>query len=209
VSGTTGMTTEEFAGEARQWLATARHPRFKRPYTDLVYQPMLEVLAAFRARGYKTFIVSGGLIEFMRAWAEPAYSIPPEQIVGSSVNLKWAMRGGRPVLLRLAGYEFFDDGPDKPIGIFKFIGRMPVAAFGNSDGDLEMLQWTAAGKGPRLMALVHHTDAVREWAYDRDSPVGRLDKALDEANRRGWDVIDMRRDWKVIYPFELKRKAGE
>jgi phosphoserine phosphatase len=199
----TGMTSEEFTQIATEWIATARHPRFNRPYTDLVYQPMLELLAYLRENGFKTFIVSGGGIEFMRPWTEKAYGIPPEQVVGSSAVTKFQLRGdGTPVLLREGKLEFVDDKAGKPVGINRFIGRRPVFAFGNSDGDQQMLEWTAAGSGARFMGLVHHTDAVREWAYDRNSPVGRLDKAWDEAVRRGWTVVDMKRDWKKVFPFE-------
>jgi phosphoserine phosphatase len=199
----TGMTSEEFTQIATEWIATARHPRFNRPYTDLVYQPMLELLAYLRENGFKTFIVSGGGIEFMRPWTEKAYGIPPEQVVGSSAVTKFQLRGdGTPVLLREGKIEFVDDKAGKPVGINRFIGRRPVFAFGNSDGDQQMLEWTAAGSGARFMGLVHHTDAVREWAYDRNSPVGRLDKAWDEAVRRGWTVVDMKRDWKKVFPFE-------
>ncbi len=196
-----GMTTEEFETTVKDWLATARHPKFKRPYTDLVFQPMLELLAYLRQSGFKTYIVSGGGIEFMRPWVEKVYGVPPEQVVGSSIKVKYELRDGKPVLLRLPEIDFIDDKAGKPVGIHKFIGRRPVAAFGNSDGDYEMLVWTTAGKGPRFGLIVHHTDAEREWAYDRDSHVGRLDKALDEAPRRGWVVVDMKKDWKVIYPF--------
>jgi phosphoglycolate phosphatase-like HAD superfamily hydrolase len=198
----TGMTTGEFEKIIKDWLVTARHPRFKRPFTDLVYQPMLELLAYLRENGFKTFIVSGGEADFLRPWAEKVYGIPPEQVVGSSVKLKLEVRDGKPVLMRLPEFDFVDDGPGKPVGIQKFIGRRPIASFGNSDGDLQMLQWTAAGEGRRLMLLVHHTDAEREWAYDRQSPVGRLDKALDEAQRSGWTVLDMKKDWKRIFSFE-------
>ena len=197
-----GMTTDEFEQIVTDWLATARHPKFKRPYSDLVFQPMLELLAHLRANGFKTFIVSGGGIEFMRPFTEKVYGIPPEQVIGSSIKTKFEMRNGRPVLVREPEIFFIDDKAGKPVGIQKFIGRRPIAAFGNSDGDLQMLQWTAAGSGKRLMLIVHHTDAEREWAYDRKSPIGRLDKALDEANARGWTMVDMKKDWKVIYPFE-------
>ncbi len=196
-----GMTTGEFEKIVKEWFATAKHPRFKRPLTDLVYKPMLELLAYLRENGFKTYIVSGGGIEFMRPWTEKVYGIPPEQVVGSSGKLKLEMRDGKPVLMRLPEIDFIDDGPGKPVGIQKFIGRRPIAAFGNSDGDHQMLQWTAAGDGPRLMLLVHHTDAEREWAYDRQSLIGRLDKALDEAQRRGWTVVDMKKDWKKVFPF--------
>jgi hypothetical protein len=197
-----GMTTEEFEKIVKEWLATARHPRFNRPFTDVIYQPMLELLAYLRENGFKAYIVSGGGVEFMRPWTEKVYGIPPEQVVGSSIKLKFETRDGKPVLMRLPEIDFIDDGPGKPVGIQKFIGRRPIAAFGNSDGDLQMLQWTAAGEGPRFMLLVHHTDAEREWAYDRQSPIGRLDKAFDEAQRRGWTVVDMKKDWKRIFPFQ-------
>jgi hypothetical protein len=197
-----GMTTTEFERIVGDWLMTARHPRFKRPYTELVYQPMLELLNYLRANGFKTFIVSGGGIEFMRPWTQAVYGIPPEQVIGSSIKVKFELRDGEPVLVRLPEIDFIDDKAGKPVGIHKFIGRRPIAAFGNSDGDLQMLQWTAAGEGKRFMLLVHHTDAEREYAYDRTSHIGKLDKALDEADRRGWTVVDMKRDWKVIYPFE-------
>jgi len=200
-----GLTTVEFGQIVLDWLATARHPRFKRPYTELVYQPMLELLAFLRANQFKTFIVSGGGQEFMRTWADRAYGIPPEQVVGSSGVTTYVMRpDGIPVLMKEAKVEFVDDGPGKAVGINRFIGRRPVFAFGNSDGDQQMLEWTAAGAGARFMWLVHHTDPDREYAYDRDSSVGRLDKAWDEAVRRGWTVVDMKQDWKVIFPFELK-----
>jgi hypothetical protein len=199
-----GMTTTEFEQTVKDWLAAAKHPRFKRPFTDLVYQPMLEVLAYLRANGFKTYIVSGGGIEFMRPWTEGVYGIPPEQVVGSSIKTKFEIRNGKPVLVRLPEINFIDDKAGKPVGINQHIGRRPIAAFGNSDGDLQMLQWTAAGKGARFMFIVHHTDAEREWAYDRKSKVGHLDKALDEALTNGWTVVDMRQDWKIIYPFQLK-----
>jgi phosphoglycolate phosphatase-like HAD superfamily hydrolase len=200
-----GLTTEEFRRSVLDWIATARHPRFKRPYTDLVYQPMLELLAYLRGNQFKTFIVSGGGIEFMRPWTERTYGIPPEQVVGSSGVTRYVMQApDKPVLMKEAKVEFIDDGPGKAVGINHFIGRRPVLAFGNSDGDQQMLEWTAAGDGLRYMGLVHHTDAVREYAYDRSSPIGRLDKAWDEAVRRKWTVVDMQRDWKVIYPFELR-----
>jgi phosphoglycolate phosphatase-like HAD superfamily hydrolase len=200
-----GMTTEEFSAIVADWLATARHPRFERPYTELVYQPMLELLAYLRERGFKTFIVSGGGVEFMRVFAERVYGIPPEQVVGSSGMVKFEMRpDGKPVLMKTAEVEFVDDGPGKPVGINRFIGRRPIAAFGNSDGDLEMLQWTTAGDGPRFGLIVHHTDAERERAYDRYSHIGKLDEALDEAEASGWTVIDMRSDWKTIFPETAK-----
>lgn len=199
----TGMTTESFTTTVTDWLAGAQHPRFKRPYTDLVYQPMLELTSYLRGQGFKTFIVSGGGIEFMRPWTEKIYGIPPEQVVGSSGVAKFEMGAdGKPVLMKEAKVEFIDDGPGKPVGINRFIGRRPVFAFGNSDGDQQMLEWTAAGTGLRFMGLVHHTDAEREWAYDRQSHIGKLDKALDEANAKGWTVADMKRDWKRVFAFE-------
>jgi phosphoserine phosphatase len=197
-----GMTTEEFTQTVKDWIATAKHPLSKRLYTEMVYQPMLELLVFLRANGFKTFIVSGGGIEFMRPWAEKVYGIPPEQVVGSSIKTKFEMRDGKPVLTRLAELDFIDDGPGKPVGINSHIGRRPIAAFGNSDGDLEMLQWTAAGTGKSLCLYVHHTDAQREWAYDRESSIGKLDKGLDEAKAKGWTVVDMKKDWKRIFAWE-------
>jgi phosphoglycolate phosphatase-like HAD superfamily hydrolase len=195
-----GMTTAEFAGIVRDWVATAQHPRFRRPYTELVYQPMLELLGYLRANGFKTYIVSGGGVEFMRVFAERVYGIPPEQVVGSTIVTEFRVKDGEPVLLRQPRLDFIDDKEGKPVAINKFIGRRPILAFGNSDGDLQMLQWTAAGAGARLMGLVHHTDADREYAYDRDSSIGRLDKALDEAEAEGWTVVDMKRDWRRVFP---------
>jgi phosphoglycolate phosphatase-like HAD superfamily hydrolase len=201
----TGMTVEDFSKTVLDWLATAEHPRFKRHYTDLVYQPMIELLGYLRANGFKTFIVSGGGIEFMRPWTEKIYGIPREQVVGSAGVVKFEMGvDGKPVLMKLAKIEFVDDGPGKPVGINRFIGRRPIFAFGNSDGDQQMLEWTAAGSGARFMGLVHHTDAVREYAYDRQSKVGKLDKALDEGRAKGWTIVDMKNDWRVIFPFEMK-----
>ena len=196
-----GMTVADFTKAVIDWTVTARHPRFNRPYTELVYQPMLELLAYLRANGFKTFIVSGGGIEFMRPWAEKVYGIPPEQVVGSSGVVKFEIGAdGKPQLVKLAKIEFVDDGPGKPVGINRFIGRRPIFAFGNSDGDLQMLQWTVAGTGARFAGLVHHTDAVREYAYDRQSRIGKLDKALDEATVKGWTVVDMKQDWKTVFP---------
>ena len=196
-----GMTTEEFAATVSDWIATARHPRFNWPYTELVYQPMLELLAYLRASGFKTFIVSGGGIEFMRPWVERVYGIPPEQVVGSSGVVKFETGAGRrPRVVKVTKVEFIDDGPGKPVGINRFIGRRPVLAFGNSDGDQQMLEWTAAGGGARFIGLVHHTDAEREWAYDRTSRVGKLSKVLDEARARHWIVVDMKRDWRIVFP---------
>ncbi len=200
-----GMTTEEFEKTVKDWLATAKHPKTHQPYNSMVYQPVLEVLEYLRANGFKTFIVSGGGVEFMRVFAEKTYGIPPEQVVGSQGKLKYELRNGRPVLVKLPEAQFIDDKEGKPIGIQTFIGRRPIAAFGNSDGDLQMLQWTAGGGGARLAAIVWHTDAEREWAYDRKSHIGKLDKALDEGRTKGWTIIDMKTDWKRIYPFENPR----
>jgi phosphoglycolate phosphatase-like HAD superfamily hydrolase len=197
-----GMTTEEFEKIAREWITTARHPKTGKLYTEMVYQPMLELLAYLRASDFKTFIVSGGGIDFMRVFAERVYGIPPEQIVGSSGKLSFEMREGRPVLVKLPELNFNDDKAGKPVAIQMHIGRRPIFSFGNSDGDLQMLQWTAAGSGARFMGLVHHTDAEREWAYDRTSPIGRLDKGLDEAKANNWIVVSMKDDWKRIFPFE-------
>lgn len=198
----TGMTTDEFDKIVQDWIAAARHPVTKRPYTEMVYQPMLELLAYLRANGFKTFIVSSGGIDFMRPWTEKVYGIPPEQVVGSSIKTKFELIDGKPVLMRLAELNFIDDGAGKPVGINQHIGRRPIMAFGNSDGDLQMLQWTAAGGGARFMGIVHHTEATREWAYDRQSPIGKLDKALDEATAKGWTIVDMKNDWKRIFPFD-------
>ena len=198
-----GMTVDEFRADVKDWLAKARHPRFNRLYTDLVYQPMLELLGYMRANGFKTYIVSGGGVEFMRPWVEKVYGIPPEQVVGSSGVVKFEMRpDGNPALMKLAKVEFIDDGAGKPVGINRFIGRRPIFAFGNSDGDHQMLQWTVAGPGARFAGIVHHTDADREWAYDRQSHIGKLDKALDEGRTKGWTVVDMKRDWRKVFAFE-------
>ena len=197
-----GMTSEEFEKVVRDWITTAKHPKMGRLYTEMVYQPMIELLSCLRANGFETFIVSGGGIEFMRPWSERVYGIPPGQVVGSSIKTKFELRDGRPVLVRLPEINFVDDGPGKPVGIQTHIGRRPIAAFGNSDGDLQMLQWTAGGSGARFCLYVHHTDPVREWAYDRTSGIGRLDKGLDEARMRGWTVVDMKVDWKRVFPYE-------
>ena len=199
-----GMTTEQFETIVNDWTATAKHPKSGRLYTEMVYQPMLEVLTYLRANGFKTFIVSGGGVEFMRPWAEKVYGIPPEQVIGSSIKTKFELRDGKPVLARLPEVNFIDDKAGKPVGIQMHIGRRPLMAFGNSDGDLQMLQWTTAGAGPRFALLVHHTDAEREWAYDRASSIGRLDTALDEARVKGWTVVSMKDDWRRVFPF-----AGE
>ncbi|MCU0233380.1 MAG: haloacid dehalogenase-like hydrolase [Thermoanaerobaculales bacterium] len=195
-----GMTTAEFETVVGDWLATARHPTTGKPYTEMVYQPMLELLDHLRDNGFKTFIVSGGGIEFMRPWTEQVYGIPPEQVVGSSIKTAYEVRNGVPVLVRQAELDFIDDKEGKPVGINAHIGRRPIAAVGNSDGDFQMLEWTTAGDGARLGVLVHHTDAEREWAYDRDSHIGRLDRGLDEAADRGWVVVDMKTDWKAVFP---------
>ena len=197
-----GMTTDEFSRSVSDWIATAKHPKTGQPFTAMVYQPMLELLDYLRANGFKTFIVSGGGIEFMRPWAEKVYGIPPEQVIGTSGGLKFDMKDGRPVLLKLPNVVLNDDKDGKPVGIQRHIGRRPIAAFGNSDGDLQMLQWTCNTPGLRLCLFVHHTDGAREWAYDRTSQIGKLDKGLDEASDRGWTVVDMRNDWKKVFPFE-------
>lgn len=197
-----GMTIEEFEKSVTDWLATARHPKTGRPFTEMVYQPMLELLTYLRANGFKTFIVSGGGIEFMRPWTENIYGIPPEQVIGSSGGLKYEHRDGSPVIVKTPELAHNDDKAGKPVGIQRHIGRRPIAAFGNSDGDFEMLEWTTSGPGPRLAMIVHHTDADREAAYDRESHIGKLSKGLDEAPKRGWTVIDMKRDWRTIFTSE-------
>jgi phosphoglycolate phosphatase-like HAD superfamily hydrolase len=202
VATSTGMTEEEFDQSVSTWISQARDRRFKRHYNELIYKPMVELLAYLRANGFETFIVSGGDVAFMRPWTEKAYGIPPQQVVGSSVKTDLQVREGKPVIMRLPQISFIDDGPGKPIGIDSFIGRRPILAFGNSDGDQQMLEWTAAGSDPHLMLLLHHTDAAREYAYDRQSAVGRLDKALDEAIAKGWIVVSMKEDWKQIFAFQ-------
>ena len=200
-----GMTAAEFEKIVADWIATAKHPKFKRPYTECIYQPMVELLAYLRANGFKTFIVSGGGIEFMRPWTEKVYGIPPEQVVGSSIKTKYEMRDGKPVLMRLPEMNFIDDKAGKPVGINEHIGRRPIAAFGNSDGDQQMLEWTQAGSGARLMMLVHHDDAAREFAYGAESKIGTFSDALMvEAKKDGWTVISMKDDWKTIFAFEGK-----
>ncbi|HTR68000.1 MAG TPA: HAD family hydrolase, partial [Terriglobales bacterium] len=199
----TGMTTVEFERIVKEWIATAKHPKTGRHYTEMVYQPMLELLAYLRANGFKTFIVSGGGIEFMRPWTEKVYGIPPEQVVGSSVKTKFELRDGKPVLVRLPEVNFNDDKGGKPVGINQHIGRRPVMAFGNSDGDLQMLQWTAAGSGARFCLYVHHDDAGREYAYDRKDHLAKLDQGLDEAAAKGWTVVSMKDDWKTVFPPEI------
>ena len=198
-----GNTTDEFETIVKNWLSTARHPRFDRPYTDLVYQPMLELINYLQDNNFKIFIVSGGGIEFMRPWVEEVYGIPRDQVVGSSIKTAYDYNEGNPVIRRLPEIDFIDDKEGKPEGINKFIGRKPVFASGNSDGDLQMMRWAASNELNSFMLYVNHTDSVREWAYDRDSHIGKLDKGLDEAKEKGWTVIDMAKDWKVIYPFEL------
>jgi phosphoglycolate phosphatase-like HAD superfamily hydrolase len=194
-----GTTTEEFRRIVADWLATARHPRFDRPYTDLAYAPMQELLAYLRANGFKTYIVSGGGVEFMRVFSERVYGVPPEQVIGSSIATRYELRDGKPVIARLPEIEFIDDGAGKPVGISRVIGRRPILAFGNSDGDFEMLEYSTSAPGPRLGLIVHHDDAVREYAYDRKSSVGRLDRALDVAAQRGWVVVSMKTDWRTIH----------
>ncbi len=197
-----GMSVDEFEKLVHDWAATAKHPRFQQPYIACVYQPMLELLAYLRANGFKTFIVSGGGIEFMRPWTEKVYGVPPEQVVGSSGKTKFELRDGKPILMKMPEIGSIDDKEGKPININLHIGRRPVMAFGNSDGDQQMLEWTTGGEGARFGLLVHHTDEKREWAYDRKSPIGTLDKAWDEAQQKGWTVVDMKADWKRIYPFD-------
>jgi len=197
-----GMTTDEFELMVKDWLATARHPRTGQPYTSMVYQPMLELLDYLRANEFRVFIVSGAGIEFMRPWTESVYGIPPEQVIGSSIETRYEVRDGKAVIVRMPELHFIDDKDGKPVGINRFIGRRPILAVGNSDGDFQMLQWTTHGEGRRLGILIHHTDAEREWAYDRQSTEGRLDKALDAAPENGWLVIDMAKDWRAVYPFE-------
>jgi hypothetical protein len=198
-----GMTSDEFTRTVSDWISSARDPRFHRPYTELVYQPMLELMAYLRANGFKTYIVSGGGVEFMRPWTEAVYGVPPEQVVGSSIKTRFEMRGDTPVLLRLPEINFIDDKAGKPVGIQQYIGRRPIAAFGNSDGDLEMLEWTTQGAGGRRLGLiVHHTDAAREYAYDRPSAMGQLDKALAAAPANHWIVVSMKDDWKRVFKFQ-------
>lgn len=197
-----GMTTDEFSATVDRWIRTARHPKSQRLYTEMVYQPMLELLDYLRSNGFKTFIVSGGGTDFMRPWVERVYGIPPEQTIGTTADLKFEMQDGKPRLRKLPTVDHVDDKAGKPVGIHRYIGRRPIAAFGNSDGDLQMLQWTCAGAGARFCLYVHHTDAEREWAYDRESHIGRLDKGLDEAAASGWTVVDMKRDWNRVFPAD-------
>ncbi len=197
-----GMTTEEFERFVKDWIVTARHPKFQRPFTELVYQPMLEVLDFLRVNGFKTFIVSGGGVEFMRTFSETIYGIPPDQVVGSSIVTKYEIRDGRPVLVRQPKLNFYDDKEDKPVGINVFIGRRPIAAFGNSDGDFAMLEWVSGGTGARFALIVHHDDAVREFAYDREAGLAKLDRGLDEGPKRGWTLVSVKSDWKRVFPFD-------
>ena len=197
-----GVTTEEFTAIVQDWIVDAWHPRFGQTYTDLAYQPMLELLDYLRANQFRTYIVSGGGVDFIRPWAEAVYGIPPEQVIGSRMKTEFTLQTGQPQLVRRPQIDFINDKAGKPVGIYQHIGRRPIAAFGNSDGDLAMLQWTAADDGSRFCLVVHHTDAAREWAYDRQSSIGRLDRALDEARARGWTVVNMRRDWKRLFAFE-------
>jgi len=201
-----GMTTEEYANTVKDWLQTSKHPRFDQPYNALVYQPMLELLDFLRANGFTTFIVSGGGIDFMRVWTEEVYGIPPYQVVGSSIKTEFDYNDGNPVIRKLPEIDFIDDKSGKPVGINKFIGKKPIFASGNSDGDLQMMQYSDSHSYPNFQLYLHHTDSIREWAYDRQSHIGKLDKGLDEAEEKGWTVIDMKRDWKLIYPFELNQQ---
>lgn len=196
------MTAEEFQSNVSSWLKTARHPKTNRPFNEMIYQPMLELLSYLRANGFKTFIVSGGGVDFMRVFAEQAYGIPPDQVVGSSLKAKYEVRDGKPVIIKLPEINLVDDKEGKPVGIHQYIGQRPIFASGNSDGDYQMLEWTTAGDGPRFGLILHHTDAKREWAYDRDSHIGQLNKGLDDAGKKGWTVIDMQKDWKVVFPQE-------
>lgn len=202
----TGMSTDEFSASVAAWIVTAQHPRLRRPFTKLVYQPMRELLCYLRANGFTTYIVTGGTADFVRAWSEPAYGVPPQRVIGSTFVTRFQIdSAGKPRLILEPRLEFIDDGAGKPVAIHKFIGRRPVFAFGNSDGDLQMLQWVAGGSGPTFTALLHHTDGQREWAYDRRSRVGKLDKALDYAQHAGWTVVDMQRDWRTVFPPVYKR----
>jgi hypothetical protein len=200
-----GNTTEEFEGAVKEWLSTTKHPRFNKPFTELVYQPMLELIVYLEDNNFKTFIVSGGGIEFMRPWVEEIYGIPRDQVIGSSIKTVFDYNNGSPIIKRLPKIDFIDDKEGKPVGIHKFIGRKPIFCSGNSDGDLAMMQWTASNNKRSFMLYLHHTDSVREWAYDKKSPVGRLDKGLVEAENNGWTIINMKNDWSLIYPFELSK----
>lgn len=197
-------TSDEYAKIVKDWIDTAKHPETGKLYSEMVFQPMLELLAYLRSKGFKTYIVSGGSVDFMRPWAEKVYGIPPEQVIGTSFKMKFEIRNGKPVVVQIPEIFLKNDNAGKPIAIYQYIGRRPIASFGNSDGDLQMMQWTTGGSGLRFALFVHHTDAEREYAYDRNSPYGRFDKALDEANAKGWTVVDMKNDWKFVYPYEMK-----
>ena len=203
-----GMTTDQFERTVEQWIDTARHPQTGMRYTDMVFQPMLELMQYLRAHQFETWIVSGGGIEFMRPWSQRVYGVPPQQVIGSSIEVNYEVRDGVPVLVRLPEINFIDDKAGKPVGIHRFIGRRPIAAFGNSDGDLQMLQWTTAGDGARFGLIVHHTDQQREYAYDRESSVGRLDKGFAEAADRGWTLVDIKKDWSQVYPQPNAKDAA-
>lgn len=196
------MSTDEFNTIVKDWVATAKHPVYQRPYTECVYVPMVELLEYLRANQFKTFIVSGGGIDFMRPWVESVYGIPPEQVIGSQGKLRYELRDSVPTIMRLPGIDFVDDKGGKPVGIQRHIGRRPIFAFGNSDGDYEMLEYVTASKGPSLGLLVHHTDATREVAYDRESHFGRLSRGLDDAATKGWHIVDMKRDWGKVFAFQ-------
>ena len=200
----TGNTAGEFEEIVNKWMATAKHPKLNKPYKELVYQPMLELLDYLRENDFKIFIVSGGGIEFMRAWTESVYGIPKEQVVGSSIKTKYEYNDGNPVIRRLPEINFIDDREGKPEGINRYIGKKPVFASGNSDGDLQMMRWADSNSYPSFQLYLHHTDSTREWAYDREPSISQLDKGLDEAKEKGWTLIDMKTDWKVVYPFEMK-----
>jgi hypothetical protein len=202
-----GMTSEAFDQLAGDWIEQAKHPRFEQPYTSLVYQPMLELLAYLRSNGFETYITSGGGIAFMRPWTEAVYGIPPEQVIGSQIELAYEVRDGEPVIVRQPEIAFIDDKAGKPVGILRHIGRRPILAVGNSDGDYQMLEWTTAGAGSRLGLLLHHDDAEREYAYDRDSHIGRLDRGLDDAGDRGWHIVSMKRDWNQVFPRAIPQTA--
>ncbi len=201
----TGLTSEEFDQVIREWLATSKHPQTGLRYNEMIYQPMLDLLDYLRANGFKTFIVSGGGIDFLRVFAEDAYGIPPEQVIGSSIKAKYEVRDGKPVIVKMPELNFIDDKEGKPVGIYQHIGRRPIFAAGNSDGDFQMLEWTTNGDGARFGMLVHHTDAEREFSYDRESSVGKLARGLDEGPKRGWKIIDMKNDWKTIFPAKLQK----
>lgn len=198
------LTSEEYEKVVKEWVETARHPKTGKLFTEMVFQPMLELLAYLRDNGFKTYIVSGGSTDFMRPWTEKIYGIPPEQVIGSSFKMIFKMDNDKPVIVQIPEVNFVDDNDGKPVGIYQYIGRRPIASFGNSDGDLQMMQWTTGGSGLRFALFVHHTDAEREYAYDRKSPFGHFEKALDEANAKGWTVVDMKNDWKIIYTYEKK-----